>query len=99
MLASKNATSDVNFLWRYLYYMYVGLPLLVVYFLVYQAVCVMIVSSLQGLLGLSTPHSLSQVSALHWAALVAVNLGFVVGLYHFKVLPYVFIPVKMITSV
>jgi hypothetical protein len=99
MLASKHATTDTNFLWRYLYYMYVGLPLLVVYFLAYQAICVMIVSSIQGLLGISTPRSLGEVSTLHWFALLAVNLGFVVSLYHFKILPYVFVPVKMITSV
>jgi hypothetical protein len=99
MLASKHAGSDTEFLWRYLYYMYVGLPLLVVYFLAYQTVCVVIVSSLQRMLGLSMPTSFGEISTLHWLALVGVNLAFVVSLYHFKVLRYVFAPVRMITSV
>lgn len=99
MLASKHATTDTGFLWRYLYYMYVGFPLLVVYFMLYQGVCLVVVSSLQGLLGLSTPKSFGEISTLHWLALVGVNLAFVVSLYHFKVLPFLFAPVRMITSV
>jgi len=99
MLASKNAHSDVSFLWRYLYYMYIGIPLLVIYFLLYQAVCVMVVGSVQSLLGLSVPHGFSDISLLHLLALAAVNLGFIVALYHFKILPYLFVPVKMVISV
>lgn len=99
MMASKHATSDTGFLWRYLYYMYVGLPLLVVYFLLYQAVCFFITNKLQSVFGLNEVHSPDQMTWLQWVLFVSINLGFVVALYHFKVLPKLFVPVKYITSI
>jgi hypothetical protein len=99
MLASRQASSDYGFLWRYVYYMYVGLPLLVTYFLLYQAVCLFIVSKVEGLFGLNEITSPYQMKWTHWVGLMAINLGFVVALYHFKVLPILFVPVKYITSV
>jgi hypothetical protein len=100
MLASKHATSNTGFLWRYLYYMYVGLPVLVVYYGLYLYVTSMIVSAIEELLGLRSSSGLfSTMPSARWILLVLVNLGFTVALYHFKLLPFLFAPVRFITSV
>jgi len=99
MLASRKAHTDYEFLWRYVYYMYVGLPLLIFYFLLYQAFFVFIVGAIQKLLGLGDVQSMSQITWVHGLALIAVHLGLVLALYHFKILPMLFIPVKYITGV
>jgi hypothetical protein len=99
MMASKNATNSTNFLWRYLYYMYIGLPLLVVYFILFQVGCAYIVLEIQDMLGLKRPNSFEEITTLNWIALAVVNLGFTVALYHFRVLPILFIPVHIILSV
>jgi hypothetical protein len=99
MLASRRAHTDYEFLWRYVYYMYIGLPLLIFYFLLYQAFFVFVVGTVQRLLGLGDVQSFSQITWVHGLALLAVHLGVVLALYHFKVLPVLFVPVKYITSV
>jgi len=95
MLASRNATSDSKYLWHYLYYIYIGIPLLFTYWGIYLYVWYTIVGMLYKALGLEklrTPW-------LHTLLTVALSLGFTTALYHYKVLPYLFVPVKMITSV
>ena len=99
MLASKNATSDMGFLWRYLYYMYVGLPLIVVYFSLYLYVSYVVISMIENLVGLGPGGYFSNFPAAKWLLLVVVNLGFTVALYHFKLLPILFAPVLFITRV
>jgi len=99
MLASRNGHTDYQFLWRYMYYMYVGLPLLILYFLLYQAFFLFIVGTVQKLLGLGDVTSFGQITWVHGLALLVVHLGVVLALHHFKILPLVFIPVKYITSV
>jgi hypothetical protein len=98
MLASKHATSNTGFLWRYLYYMYVGLPVLVVYYGLYLYVTSMVLSAIEEVLGLRS-GLFSTMPAAKWVLLVVLNLGFTVALYHFKLLPYLFAPVRFITSV
>ena len=98
MLASKHAVSDVGFLWRYMYYMYVALPLLVVYFLIYQYCFVLILDYAKGVFGLPVGGMLSR-SWTDFAGVLAINLAVVLALYHFKILPVLFVPVRMLTSV
>jgi hypothetical protein len=99
MMASKHATNSYNFLWRYLYYMYIGLPLLVVYFILFQVTCAYVVLYVQDMLGLKRPNSFEEISTLNWIGLAAVNLGFIVALYHFRILPILLIPVHIIMSI
>ena len=98
MLASKHAKTDLGFLWRYLYYMYVAFPLLIVYFLVYQYCFLSIVDFIKGALGLQVGDMMSR-SWVDFALVMGVNLGVVVMLYHFKVLPVLFVPVHYLTRV
>ena len=99
MLASKHATTDMSFLWRFLYYTYIALPLLVVYFLVYLAVMGVLVRYVKGLLGMVVPSSLSDLTPSDVLLSVLASMGVAVALFHFKVLPYLFVPVKLLTSV
>jgi hypothetical protein len=99
MLASRHATTDTSFLWRFLYYTYVALPLLVVYFLVYLAVMNFMVSYVKGLLGMVVPSGLGDFSPSGLLLSVVASMGVAVLLFHFKVLPYLFVPVKLLTSV
>jgi len=99
MLASKHATTDLSFLWRFLYYTYVALPLLVVYFLLYLSVMGVLVSYVRGLLGMAVPTSLGSLTPSDVAMSVIASVGVAVALFHFGVLPYLFVPVKLLTSV
>jgi hypothetical protein len=99
MLASKNATTDMSFLWRFLYYTYVALPLLVVYLMVYLAVMSYVVSYVKGLLGMTVPSSLAQLGPSDVIGTVLTSMGVAVVLFHFRVLPYLFVPVKLLISV
>ena len=98
MLASKHAMTDVGFLWRYMYYMYVALPLLVAYFLVYQYCFVVLLDYIKRILGLPVGDMLHR-SWMDFAGVVAINLGVVLALFHFKILPVLFVPVRVLTSV
>jgi hypothetical protein len=98
MLASKNASTDISFLWRFLYYTYIALPLLVVYFLVYLAVMAYLVTSVKRLLGMVVPSSLTHLSPSDVVTSVLASMAVAVTLFHFGVLPYLFVPVKLLTS-
>jgi hypothetical protein len=99
MLASKHATTDMSFLWRFLYYTYIALPLLVVYFVLYLAAMGVVVSYVKGLLGMAVPSSLGSLSPSDIVISVAASVGVAVALFHFGVLPYLFVPVKLLISV
>lgn len=99
MLASKHATTDMSFLWRFLYYTYIALPLLVVYFLLYLSVMGVLVSYVRGLLGMAVPSSLGSLTPSDVVISVAASVGVAVALFHFGVLPYLFVPVKLLISV
>ena len=99
MLASKHATTDMSFLWRFLYYTYVALPLLVLYLMVYLAVMAYVVSSVKRVLGMVVPTGLSDLTPSDVLGSVLASMGVAVLLFHFGVLPYLFVPVKLLTSV
>jgi len=113
MLASKNATTDLGFLWRFYYYSLVGVPLLIIYYMLYMLLMIYITSGLKRALGLTlidlqltslddlTSMS-SQLSAISWPDYllsVAISLTVPLALYHFNLLPILLAPVKLITSV
>ena len=97
MLAARKARGDdTRFLWHYLYYIYIGLPLLVSYYFLYLYVIGFVTETLYGLLGIGR---LSRYSLLHLGLTVGLSLAIAVSLFHFKLLPKLFYPVKLITSV
>lgn len=99
MLASNKATTDMSFLWRFLYYTYVALPLLVVYFLIYLAAMNILVGYVKGLMGMVVPSGMGDFSPSGVLLSLLASIGVSVALFHFKVLPYLFIPVKLLISV
>ena len=99
MLASKNATTDTSFLWRFLYYTYIALPLLVVYFLLYLTAMGFVVRYVKGLLGMVVPTGIQDVTPFDVLLSVVASMGVAVVLFHFRVLPIVFLPVKLLISV
>ena len=97
MLASRRAgRSDQKYVWHFLYYIYIGLPLLVLYWFLYMYFWYMVVGMLYDVLGLAR---FRRNSWLHWSLSVGLSLGFTVALFHFNLLPYIFAPVKLITSI
>lgn len=113
MLASKHATSDLGFLWRFYYYAIVGIPLLFVYYILYMLLMASIASTIKRGMGLTAVEinltsvtdvaSLnSQVSSMSWLDFLlngAIGLSLPLALYHFNLLPILLAPVKLITSV
>jgi hypothetical protein len=99
MLASKNATTDMSFLWRFLYYTYVALPLLVAYFLLYLAAMGVVVRYVKGLLGMAVPTSLDSIGLSDVLISLLASVGVAVALFHFKILPILVVPVKLLISV
>jgi hypothetical protein len=99
MLASNKATTSVNYLWRFLYYTYVALPLLVVYFMLYLAAMNVLVGYVKGLLGMVVPSRLGDFTPSGVLLSLLASVGVSVALFHFKVLPYLFVPVKMLIDV
>jgi ABC-type microcin C transport system permease subunit YejE len=97
MLSSKNATTDVGYLWRVLYYTYIALPLLVIYFALYSAAMAFVLGSIKGLFGMKT--DLSSMTPQDWLISAGMGLLFSVVLFHFRILPILFIPVNLILSV
>lgn len=97
MLSSRHATTDLGYLWRVLYYTYVALPLLVLYFALYSAAMAFVLGSIKGLFGMKT--DLSTMSPQDWMISAGMGLLFSVVLFHFRILPLLFIPVNLILSV
>lgn len=99
MLASKNASTDLGYLWRVLYYMYVALPLLVLYFILYSVALKYLLDYLKSLVGISPPLPSFHMTLQEWAQTVGFGMLFSVLLFHFRILPILFIPVQILTSV
>jgi hypothetical protein len=99
MLASNKATTDMSFLWRFLYYTYVALPLLVAYFLVYLAAMNVLVGYVKGLMGMVVPSGMGDFSPSGVLFSLLASIGVSVALFHFKILPILFIPVRLLISV
>jgi hypothetical protein len=99
MLASKNASTDLGYLWRFLYYMYVALPLLVLYFILYSVALAYLLNYLRSLVGISQTTGVTNMTWQEWAQTVGFGMLFSVLLFHFRVLPILFIPVQILTSV
>jgi hypothetical protein len=97
MLASRRAKgSDTTYLWHYLYYIYVGLPLLSMYWVLFALALSYVTKMLYDLTGLGR---LDPYSTLHLFLTVALSVGVSVALFHFKLIPTLLVPVKLITSV
>jgi hypothetical protein len=113
MLASKHATSDIGFLWRFYYYTLVGIPLLFMYYVFYMLLMIYITSGVKRALGLTLidlrltslddlASMNSQLSAISWPDYLlsaAISLTVPLALYHFNLLPIILAPVKLITSI
>ena len=99
MLASNKATNNMSFLWRFLYYTYVALPLLVMYFLLYLAAMNVVVGYVKGLLGMVVPSGLGDFSPSGVLFSLIASIGVAVALFHFRILPILFIPVNLLISV
>jgi hypothetical protein len=97
MLASRRAKgSDSTYLWHYLYYIYIGLPLLSMYWIVFALAMSQVTKMLYDLVGVGR---LDPYSTLHLLLTVGLSVGVSVALFHFKLIPTLLIPVKLITSV
>ena len=99
MMASKNAVTDLGYLWRLLYYMYVALPLLVLYFIVYSLALAYLLNYIKSLVGLNVNADVKTMSWQEWAMAVGFGLLFSVVLFHFRILPILFVPVRLLTMV
>ena len=99
MLASKNAATDLGYLWRFLYYMYIALPLLVLYFVLYSVALAYLLNYLRSLVGLSATTDVKTMTWQEWAQTVGFSMLFSVALFHFRILPILFVPVHILTNV
>ena len=99
MLASKNASTDLGYLWRFLYYMYIALPLLVLYFVLYSVALSYLLNYLRSLVGISPTTGVTTMTWQEWAQTVGFGMLFSVALFHFRILPLLFIPVHILTNV
>ena len=99
MLASKNASTDLGYLWRFLYYMYIALPLLVMYFVLYSVALAYLLNYLRSLVGISPTTSAMTMTWQEWAQTVAFGVLLSVVLFHFRILPILFVPVHILTNV
>ena len=99
MLASKNAATDLGYLWRFLYYMYIALPLLVLYFVLYSVALAYLLNYLRSLVGLSATTDVKTMTWQEWAQTVGFGMLFSVALFHFRILPILFVPVHILTNV
>jgi hypothetical protein len=100
LLASKHAVSDVDFIWRYLYYMYIAFPLLAVYLVIYSLIIGVIFAGLYKMLGLTLPTTVTfDIKSEQYLQYVGLHLLISVALFHFGLLPYLLYPVKVLLSV
>jgi hypothetical protein len=114
LLAERKSSSTSGFALRSLYYIYIGIPLLVVYYIIFHMLLSILVVPVMSLLGfvVSPIRERLEEAALKGdlQALVTilmaeswlvsfVKLGVVVAMYHFDVLDLVLQPVYYITKV
>lgn len=79
--------------------MYVALPLLVLYFILYSVALAYLLNYLRSLVGISQTTGVTNMTWQEWAQTVGFGMLFSVALFHFRVLPILFIPVQILTSV
>jgi hypothetical protein len=115
LLAERNSTSTTGFALRSLYYIYIGIPLLVVYYVIFHCVLSLLVLPIMTMLGFGvTPNFRERILTaamdgkyqdllllmLSESWLTGVfKLVLVVILYHFGALDFLLQPVYFITKV
>lgn len=115
LLAERNSSSTTGFAWRSLYYIYIGIPLLALYYVVFHVILSILVVPVMTLLGFGVSSDYQQrvQSALERGdfqelarmvmaeswVLGFAKLGLVVVMYHFGALDLLLQPVYYITKV
>ena len=115
LLAERHSSSTTGFAWRSLYYIYIGIPLLALYYVVFHAILSILVVPVMTLLGFGVSSDYQQrvQSALERGdfqelarmvmaeswVLGFAKLGLVVVMYHFGALDLLLQPVYYITKV
>lgn len=115
LLAERHSSSTTGFAWRSLYYIYIGIPLLALYYVVFHVILSILVVPVMTLLGVGVSSDYQQrvQSALERGGfqelarmvmaeswvLGFAKLGLVVVMYHFGVLDFLLQPVYYITKV
>uniref|UniRef100_A0A6C0B1Z2 Uncharacterized protein n=1 Tax=viral metagenome TaxID=1070528 RepID=A0A6C0B1Z2_9ZZZZ len=115
LLAERNSSSTTGFAWRSLYYIYIGIPLLALYYVVFHVILSILVVPVMTLLGFGVSSDYQQrvQSALERSdfqelarmvmaeswVLGFAKLGLVVVMYHFGALDLLLQPVYYITKV
>jgi hypothetical protein len=115
LLAERHSSSTTGFAWRSLYYIYIGIPLLVLYYIVFHVLLSVLLIPVMTLLGFGMNPDYQQrvqeaVNRLDAAALAQITMGeswalgvaklaLVVAMYHFGVLDFLLQPVYFITKV
>lgn len=114
LLAERHSSSTTGFAWRSLYYIYIGIPLLMLYYLVFHVLLSVLIFPVMSLVGVAVPSIRERVQeaamrgdvqtlvmiimAESWLVGFA-KLGLVVLLYHFDMLDFLLQPVYFITKV
>ena len=115
LLAERHSSSTTGFAWRSLYYIYIGIPLLALYYVVFHVILSILVVPVMTLLGFGVSSDYQQrvQSALERGdfqelarmvmaeswVLGFAKLGLVVVMYHFGALDLLLQPVYYITKV
>ena len=115
LLAERHSSSTTDFAWRSLYYIYIGIPLLALYYVVFHVILSILVVPVMTLLGFGVSSDYQQrvQSALERGdfqelarivmaeswVLGFAKLGLVVVMYHFGALDLLLQPVYYITKV
>ena len=115
LLAERHSSSTTGFAWRSLYYIYIGIPLLALYYVVFHVILSILVVPVMTLAGFGTSPDyqervrsaamrgdIQELASLTMAeswVLGVAKLGLVVVLYHFGALDFLLQPVYFITKV
>jgi hypothetical protein len=115
LLAERHSSSTTGFAWRSLYYIYIGIPLLALYYVVFHVLLSLLLVPVMTLAGFGTSPGyqervqaaamrgdIQELASLTMAeswVLGVAKLGLVVALYHFGVLDFLLQPVYFITKV
>jgi len=115
LLAERNSSSTSGFAWRSLYYIYIGIPLLALYYIIFHVILSVLLIPVMTMLGFGVSSDYQQrvQSALERGdfqelarmvmaeswVLGIAKLVLVVAMYHFGVLDFLLQPVYYITKV
>jgi hypothetical protein len=114
LLAERHSSSTTGFAWRSLYYICIGIPLLVVYYIVFHTILTLLILPVANMYGFATHtyrlrvlsaaaagdfQELARLLIAETWVLGAVKLVLVVLLYHFGALDVLLEPVYFITKV